>query len=516
MSSERLYRLSSDFTESQPPEIRLTSSQRDCTMMTLGRCLRAFLMSSIVLLLNVQSQPIQLVNAFPNLTFTKPVFLTHSHDGTNRIFVVQQNGLIRVFPNDSAVTSYSTFLDVSSRINASSGEEGLLGLAFHPQYKSNGYFYVNYTAPNPRRTVVAKYSVDPSDPNRADPLSEVKILEIDQPFSNHNGGMLMFGHDGCLYIGTGDGGSGGDPYNNAQNPGVLLGKMLRINVDSTEATMNYSIPSDNPFKGNTQGYREEIWAWGLRNPWRFSQDPVTGEIWVGDVGQNEWEEVDLLQKGANYGWRITEGTHCYNPPSGCDMTGITPPVKEYSHASNDCSITGGYVYRGKLRPDLVGAYVYGDYCTGRIWELRYGSGRVTSDSLLIRAPFQISSFGTDQENELYICSYSNGAIYRFARTTITEGYNPDRDIPAKFILGENYPNPFNPLTTIPYELPRSADVVLKVSDILGREVATLVDEYQQAGQYRFLFDASNLSTGAYIYELRAGPFTDRKKMILVR
>jgi len=485
-------------------------------MNMLRYCLRGFLLSSIWFSVSGLSQPIQLVNAFPSLTFTKPVFLTHSNDRTNRIFVVQQNGLIRVFPNDSAVTSYSTFLDISNKINSSSGEEGLLGLAFHPQYKSNGYFYVNYTAPNPRRTVVARYSIDPSNPNRADPLSEVKILEINQPFSNHNGGMLMFGVDGDLYIGMGDGGSGGDPYNNAQNLSVLLGKMLRINVDSTGATTSYSVPSDNPFRGNTQGYREEIWAWGLRNPWRFSQDPVTGEIWVGDVGQDAWEELDLLQKGANYGWRITEGAHCYNPSSGCSMTGITMPVKEYSHSADDCSITGGYVYRGKLRPDLVGAYVYADYCTGRIWELRYTSGRVTSDSLLIRAPFQISSFGTDQENELYICSYSNGAIYRFARTTITEGYNPDGDIPAKFMLGENYPNPFNPSTTIPYELPRSADVVLKVTDILGREVATLVEEYQQAGQYRFLFDAPNLSTGTYIYELQAGSFTNRKKMMLVR
>ena len=485
-------------------------------MNRLRYCLRVILVSSFWFSVNGLSQPIQLVNAFPNLTFTKPLFLTHSHDGTNRIFVVQQNGLIQVFPNDSTVSSYSTFLDISAKISSSSGEEGLLGLAFHPRYKSNGYFYVNYTAPNPRRTVVARYTVDPGDPKKADPLSETRLLEINQPFSNHNGGMLMFATDGYLYIGMGDGGSGGDPYNNAQNLSVLLGKMLRINVDSAGATTSYSIPSDNPFKGNTQGYREEIWAWGMRNPWRFSQDPVTGKIWVGDVGQDAWEEIDLLQKGANYGWRITEGTHCYNPSSGCDMTGITLPVKEYPHASNDCSITGGYVYRGKNRPDLVGAYVYGDYCTGRIWELRYNDGRITADSLLLRAPFQTSSFGTDQDNELYICSYSTGAIYRFGRGTLTEGYNSDGVIPSEFALEENYPNPFNPSTTITYDLPQDANVVLKVSDILGREVGTLVNKYQQAGRYRILFDASKLSSGTYVYELRAGSFTDSKKMILVK
>jgi glucose/arabinose dehydrogenase len=364
------------------------------------------------------SQPVQLVNAFPNLRFTKPLFITHSNDETDRIFVVQQDGLIRVFANDSAISSYSTFLDVSDKISSSSGEQGLLGLAFHPDFRENGYFFVDYTAPNPRRTVVARYSVMTGNSNKADSLSELKLLEIDQPFSNHNGGMLMFGKDGYLYIGMGDGGSGGDPYGNAQNLGVLLGKILRINVDSAAATTNYAIPPDNPFKGNTQGYREEIYAWGMRNPWRFSQDPVTGQTWVGDVGQDDWEEVDVLQKGLNYGWRTMEGTHCYNPRTGCDETGLTLPIKDYPHASGDCSITGGYVYRGKNRPDLVGAYIYGDYCTGRIWMLRYQDGQVTTDSLLIQAPFEISSFGVDQENELYVCNYSGGTIHRFARSRV--------------------------------------------------------------------------------------------------
>jgi glucose/arabinose dehydrogenase len=462
------------------------------------------------------SQPVQLVSAFPNLRFTKPLFVTHPSDGTDRVFVVQQDGLIRVFANDSAVSSYSTFLDISDRISSSSGEEGLLGLAFDPDYAKNGYFYIDYTAPNPRRTVIARYSVMPGNSNKADSLSELKLLEIDQPFSNHNGGMLMFGKDGYLYIGMGDGGSGGDPYGNAQNLGVLLGKILRINADSADGTMNYSIPPDNPFKGNTQGYREEIYTWGMRNPWRFSQDPVTAQIWVGDVGQDDWEEVDVLQKGLNYGWRTMEGMHCYNPRTGCDQTGLTLPVKEYTHSSGDCSITGGYVYRGKNRADLVGAYVYGDYCTGRIWMLRYQGGQVTADSLLIQAPFQISSFGVDKENELYICNYSDGTIHRFARSPLSEGTDLDLTVPTRYSLDHNYPNPFNPSTKIQYAIPETQHVRLEVLDILGREITTLVDQMEQPGYKSIDFAASSLPSGIYFYRLMAGSFDQTNKMIVLK
>ena len=215
------------------------------------------------------SQPIQLVNAFPNLTFTQPLFLTHSNDGTNRVFVVQRNGLIKVFPNDTTTTSATTFLDVSPKVISSNGEQGLLGLAFHLDYATNGYFYVNYTAPSPTRTVVARYSVSPADPNKADSLSEFVIVEINQPFPNHNGGMILFGTNGYFYIGMGDGGSGGDPQNNAQNTQSLLGKMLRIDIDTTDGVSNYAIPPTNPFFGNPMAGRKEIFCLGLRNPWRF-------------------------------------------------------------------------------------------------------------------------------------------------------------------------------------------------------------------------------------------------------
>jgi hypothetical protein len=362
------------------------------------------------------SQSVQLVNAFPNLTFTKPLFLTHSNDGTDRIFVSQQDGLVKVFPNDSTVISATTFLNITSKLSSTGGEEGLLGLAFHPHYDTTGYFYVNYTAPNPRRTVVARYSVSAINPNLADPLSEFIIVEIIQPYSNHNGGMIAFGLDEYLYIGMGDGGSGNDPLNNGQDSTQLLGKILRIDVDDTTATQHYVIPPDNPFAGNTLGYREEIWVLGMRNPFRFSIDPVTSQLWAGDVGQVTREEVDLIERGKNFGWKIMEGSICRPGGGACDTTGLTLPIKDYGRTLGT-TITGGYIYRGYRRPDLVGAYIYGDFGSGRMWMLRYENGQLTADSLLINTPYAISSFGVDQDQELYICSYSytgSTGIYRFA------------------------------------------------------------------------------------------------------
>ncbi len=360
----------------------------------------------------VVAQPLQLVNAFPSLTFTQPVYMTHSNDGTNRNFVVQKNGLIRVFPNDSTATSAPTFLNLSSRIVTGGGgdERGLLGLAFHPNYASNGYFYVHYTQVTTGRTIIARYNVTSGNPNTADFNSELILLNIYDPYTNHNGGILFFGLDGYLYAGLGDGGSAGDPGNRAQNLDSLLGKVLRLNVDTTVGAQNYGIPPTNPFVGG--GGRPEIFAWGMRNPWRMSQDPVTGLIWCGDVGQGSWEEVDIIENGKNYGWKTMEGFHCYSPSSGCNMTGLTLPIKEYDHAGGRCSLTGGFVYRGSRRPELTGRYIYGDYCSRQIWKLMYQGGIVTEDAQLLTAASSILSFGIDQLNELYVLC-NDGIIYRF-------------------------------------------------------------------------------------------------------
>jgi glucose/arabinose dehydrogenase len=461
------------------------------------------------------AQSVSLVKAFPRLTFSTPIFLTHAGDGTNRIFVVQQDGNILVFPNDSAVAVDNTFLHITQKLSAVAGEEGLLGLAFHPQYKTNGLFYVNYTAPNPLRTVVARYRVLPNNPDRADSSSEFKIIEINQPFTNHNGGMIAFGPDGYLYIGMGDGGSANDPDTNGQHKTALLGKILRIDVNDTTVSKHYRIPPDNPFAGNSSGWKEEIWALGMRNPWRWSFDPSTGKLWVGDVGQDMREEIDIVTKGGNYGWNITEGMICRPPATTCDTTGLIFPIKDYPHSLGN-AITGGYVYHGYRRPFLGGAYIYADYGSGRIWMLRYENGAITADSLLKQAPFAISSFGTDQLNELYIVSYSGAAsIYRFAGSGPTSIGEPAA-LPARFALDQNYPNPFNPSTSIGYQIPGSGHVTLRVFDILGREVATLVDAVQPGGKYAATFGAPGLASGVYIYRLTTSYGSIVRSMTLVR
>lgn len=350
--------------------------------------------------------PLQAVRAFPALTFTAPVFLTFAADGTNRVFVVEQAGRIRVFDNDDATSSAGTFLDITAKVN-SGGEEGLLGLAFDPAYAVNGFFYVYYSAANPRRSVIARYRVT-ANADVADPASEVVLLEIAQPYSNHNGGMMAFGPDGMLYVGLGDGGSGGDPGNRAQDKSTLLGKILRIDPGLPAPY----IPPDNPFVGEA-GSRGEIWALGVRNPWRFSFDRGTGDLWVGDVGQSAWEEVDLVRKGDNLGWRVYEGTEPYNNPLGLPLSAFRAPVITYSH-SEGCSVTGGYVYRGNLLAGFVGAYFYGDYCSGNIWALVWDGSRLVS-STQVASVSSLVSFGEDRDGELYAVSQA-GSIWRFQGT----------------------------------------------------------------------------------------------------
>jgi glucose/arabinose dehydrogenase len=352
---------------------------------------------------------IRLERVFPKLDFQRLTNLAQPDDGQSHIFVTEQPGQIHVFSDDPETTYTEVFLDIRDRVSESGNEEGLLGLAFDPKYSTNGHFYVYYSASSPRRSVLSRFSVNQSDLNTADLSSETIILEIPQPYKNHNGGQIAFGPDGYLYIGLGDGGSSGDPMGNAQNVSTLLGTILRIDVRSVSKNKSYGIPSDNPFVG-IKGARKEIWAYGLRNPWRFSFDATTGLLWTGDVGQRKWEEVDIVKKGLNYGWNTMEGGHCFSPTNNCDTTNLELPVTEFAHTEG-CSITGGYVYRGNGIPWLLGTYVYGDYCSGKIWGLHYDGGSVIEHSMLLDSNLSITSFGQGLYGELYVLSRNSG-IYR--------------------------------------------------------------------------------------------------------
>lgn len=357
---------------------------------------------------SIPDNAVSLVNAFPNLSFSRPLDLQSPSDNTDRIFVAEQGGTIKVFQNDSSVQTTATFLDIGNNIS-STGELGLLGFAFHPNYQTNGFFFVMYT-PSNNLCVVSRFQVSETNPDETDINSETVLLRIPQPATNHNGGQLAFGPDGFLYIASGDGGGSGDPDGNAQNLNNLLGKILRVDVNSTGDGSDYAIPSDNPFI-NVDESRGEIYAYGLRNPWRFSFDVQTDRIWVGDVGQGELEEIDIIEKGGNYGWNVLEGNSCYNS-TDCDSSGTVAPVFEYNHDANDKSVTGGYVYRGSKVPSLEGFYIYGDFISGRIWALSTNLGGTLTNKLIADTELSIASFGTDSNNEIFVCSF-DGNIYRF-------------------------------------------------------------------------------------------------------
>ncbi|KNZ41311.1 glucose sorbosone dehydrogenase [Acetobacterium bakii] len=351
-----------------------------------------------------------LVPAYPNLSFEQPLYATGAGDNSNRIFVVERTGKIKVFPDNTAVEAAEVFLDLSDRIDTGGSEKGLLGLAFHPNFVENHYFYVNYT--NENSSVIARYSLDPNNEGVADPSSEVVLLSFSQPYPNHNGGQLAFGPDGYLYIATGDGGSAGDPQNNAQNPGVLLGKILRIDVDQPQNDTPYGIPSDNPFYNNSEGYAPEIYALGLRNPWRFSFDPCRELLIAADVGQGKREEIDIIENGGNFGWNLMEGSLDYAPNPDVNKDTLTMPVWEYDRAQGQ-SITGGYVYYGNENPSLVGTYVYGDFGSGKIWGLWLDQNRSPHNYELLDTDLSISSFGLDDQNELLIVDYQ-GRLYKLS------------------------------------------------------------------------------------------------------
>ena len=362
--------------------------------------------------------------------FSNPVEMQNV--GDDRLFIVEKRGVIEILQLDGT-TNPTPFLDIQNIVLTPGGnydERGLLGLAFHPDYINNGYFYVNYID-NSGNTQISRFSVSTSDPSIADPDSEFQILEVEQPYINHNGGCLRFGPEGYLYIGLGDGGSAGDPENRSQNLQTLLGKMLRIDIDNTEGSTNYAIPSNNPFVGDPNAL-DEIWSYGLRNPWRFSFDSETDELWIGDVGQGSIEEIDRAAAGVsgqNYGWRCYEGNQEYNT-SGCPMEfDLTFPVAEYSHSGGNCSITGGYVYRGEIYENFLGIYFYADFCSGEIGTIDQSNNQIN------HGPYNGSwvSFGEDKNKELYIID-NFGSIYKIEGNILS---TTDFNISTVSI----YPNP---------------------------------------------------------------------------
>jgi glucose/arabinose dehydrogenase len=361
----------------------------------------------------VQAPPdkVVVVNEIIASGLDQPLQVTHAGDGSGRLFVVERSGLIRIL--DGGTVLAEPFLDARPLVTTAGGEQGLLGLAFHPEYVSNGLLYVDYTRIEDGATVVARYVVSDTNSNAVAPASATTILTVAQPYANHNGGQLAFGPDSYLYVGLGDGGSAGDPDENAQDVTTLLGSILRIDVDRG---MPYRIPADNPFAG-TAG-RGEIWDYGLRNPWRFSFDRLTGDLYIGDVGQGAWEEIDYHAAGApgglNFGWDCREGTHDYEFTAECSTADLVDPIAEYSHTEGR-SVTGGFVYRGAAYPSLQGRYFFADFIEGKLWSMgKTGTNPDTwsAPNLELDTSLRISSFGEDEDGELYIVDYSGGTVRR--------------------------------------------------------------------------------------------------------
>ncbi len=431
------------------------------------------------------------------------IFATAPPGDTERLFIVQQAGQILILDLASDTLLPTPFLDISALV-VDGGEQGLLGLAFHPDYALNGRFYVYHSsngtvcAGSNRCSLVARYGVDAGNPDRADPTSRLELLEVAQPFSNHNGGMLAFGPDGYLYIGLGDGGSSGDPSSNGQNLDTLLGKLLRLDVDGGSP---YAIPADNPFVGAAG--RDEIWAYGLRNPWRFSFDRTNDDLWIADVGQGNWEEVDWQPAasagGENYGWRFMEGAHCYNPSSNCNDGSLVLPIHEYSHAGGNCSITGGYRYRGSI-PQLAGLYLFGDFCTGRVWAYDPDTD-VATQILTGQALGNVLSFGEDAAGEVYILT--GDRLWR-----LETGDSTDVDLlPAGLRLAPASPNPFSERSRLALSLDGARQrLEVAIFAVDGRRLRTLHRGPAAGGELTLAWDGrddAGRALAAGVYLLRA-------------
>lgn len=438
-----------------------------------------------------------MASAQPELAFSefatglaRPVDLAHADD--DRLFVVEQRGTIRIIDADGQVSS-DFFLDIRDRVDDTEYERGLLGLVFHPDYASNGYFYVNYTGAN-GTTHLARFSVSASNPDQADANSEKTLLTVGQPFSNHNAGDLAFGPDGYLYAALGDGGAGGDPQAHGQDLSTLLGSILRLDVDEGDP---YAIPADNPFV-NEANARDEIWSYGWRNPWRISFDRQTGDMWIGDVGQGEWEEISYeaagTPGGGNYGWRCYEGNATYNL-AGCNGSGFVAPVFEYDHGAGR-SVTGGYVYRGSQYPGLQGYYVLGDFATGDFWAIRPdGGGGWQSFALGTFAAFggnDLSTFGEDQAGELYAANRDAGTIYQVQELSISGLTQTTGELRV-------YPQPWQDRLYITRPASAQGTLTLHLYDLQGRELL----KQSFTPREKLVLSRAGLSAGLYLLTLQS-------------
>ena len=358
-----------------------------------------------------KTQGVALQRVLAAETFARPLYITPVPDGSGDLVVVEQAGLVKRFNPRAALTA-TKFLDLRGSVSRDGNEEGLLSIAFHPEYGHNGRLFVYYSAAGPRRSLVVEFAATGATASLRvpDPATAREILAVPQPYANHNGGLLLFGPDGMLYIALGDGGAGGDPLGHGQNRSTLLGSLLRIDVNGQDPGLAYAIPADNPFVGAGDGSRAEIWAYGLRNPWRYSFDRVTGALWLADVGQERIEEVNRVVKGGNYGWNRMEGRSCFKPPANCNTSGLVPPLSEYDHSQGH-SITGGYVYRGAALPALQGRYVFADFAVGTLWSIPADTTVFVRPQPLLTSDALVSSFGQDEDGELYVTDL-RGRIYR--------------------------------------------------------------------------------------------------------